>query len=96
MTSQTQTSKILQHIRSAGHITLRDAYVAYGIASFTRRIADLRAEGFQIISESARHPVDGARYTRYKFAENTPRTRAELREWKLKGNYKIGNGRHRG
>ena len=61
----TQVEKILNHIEKTGSITQREAYLDYGIQSFTRRIADIRAMGQQIISVAKKHPTTGQEYTRY-------------------------------
>ncbi len=61
----TQCEKIIEHIQKNGSITQREAYIDYSIQSFTRRIADLRADGYDIYSVPKKHPVTGQEYTRY-------------------------------
>lgn len=77
--SQKQKEKILEHMRSAGHITVRQAMMDYSIQALPRRMADLRADGFVIVTEDAHHPNTKQRYVRYKFADGSPRSYAELR-----------------
>lgn len=66
----TQLDKILDHMRKNGSITQREAMLDHHIQSFTRRIADLRALGYDIISENRKHPVTGQEYTRYYLNDN--------------------------
>jgi hypothetical protein len=61
----TQTQQLLKHLRKAGSITQREAIMDHSIQSLTRRITDLRLEGFNIQSLIKQHPVTGQRYTRY-------------------------------
>lgn len=67
VTTTNQLSQIFNHIRERGYITQRDAYLDYGVQSFTRRIADLRELGYKVQKESHRHPTTGQRYSRYSF-----------------------------
>lgn len=64
----TQNSKILKHLRKAGSLTVREAMVEYSIQSLTKRIAELRDEGYAIISNVKTHPMTGQKYTRYTLA----------------------------
>lgn len=61
----TQNQRILKHLRKAGSITVREAIVEYSIQSLTKRIQELRDDGYNIISVVKRHPVTGQKYTRY-------------------------------
>lgn len=61
----TQAEIILDHIRKTGSITQREAYLDYGIASFHRRLTDLKNAGFVIRGEMRTHKVTGQEYTRY-------------------------------
>lgn len=61
----TQEMKVLNHIVKAGSITVREAVGEYSINSLTKRISNLRAEGYNIISNVRNHPITGQRYVRY-------------------------------
>lgn len=61
----TQLDRILTHMEKAGSITQREALLDYSIQSLTRRIADLRELGYDVISERRTHPTTGQSYTRY-------------------------------
>jgi|TARA_R110000803_G_scaffold194449_1_gene257551 hypothetical protein len=65
MTKQTQHAKILQHLKKTSGITVREAMVEYSIPCLTKRIQELRALGWAIVSTWKRHPITGQRYTRY-------------------------------
>lgn len=65
--SQTQNDLILNHIDKNGSISQREALMDYSIQSLTKRISELRAEGWPIVREFHHHPVTGQRYARYKF-----------------------------
>jgi len=65
ITGMTQTDRILTHIRKAGSITQREAYIDYGIQSFHRRLTDLRDMGYTILGQLKTHPTTGQKYTRY-------------------------------
>ncbi len=67
----TQNEKILNHIRMRGSISQREAYLDYGVSSLTRRIADLRDEGYDIKTLRKKHPTTGQVYARY-FIRGTP------------------------
>jgi len=64
-----QHSMILNHLRVSKGITLREAFIDYGIPSFTKRISELRKLGFPIDGIKCRHPVTNQRYTRYTLVE---------------------------
>lgn len=66
-TGMTQNDLILQHMRKNGSISQREAMLDYSIQSLTRRIADLREAGWDIVTEYKTHPVTKQRYARYKF-----------------------------
>ena len=61
----TQVDKILKHIRTAGSITQREAYIDYGIQSFHRRLSDLRELDYELVGVKKHHPTTGQEYTRY-------------------------------
>ncbi len=48
--AQSQRDMILAHLRSGKSITIREAFNLYGIQSLTKRLSELRAEGFDIIN----------------------------------------------
>lgn len=64
-----QHEQILKHLRKAGSITVREAMIEYSIASLTKRVHELRANGFDIVSNVKHHPVTGQRYVRYTLTE---------------------------
>lgn len=59
-----QNQKILDHLKKVGSISWVEANDLYRVRSLTRRIADLRAAGFKIVSEWRRDLL-GQKYTRY-------------------------------
>jgi len=61
----TQNHKIMKHLRTAGSITVREAMIEYSIASLTKRINELRADGEHIVSTPKFHPVTNQKYVRY-------------------------------
>jgi hypothetical protein len=74
-TQMTQCEKILLHFDKNGSITQREAIMDYSISSLTRRIADLREAGHDIVSVNRRHPTTGQDYVRY-----FPKAKAPLHE----------------
>lgn len=65
MKGKTQHDKIMQHLKKAGSITVREAMVEYSIQSLTKRIQELRELGHNIVSTVKFHPITGQKYTRY-------------------------------
>ena len=65
----TQHALILKHFRKAGSLTNREALIEYSISSFTKRISELVAMGYNIHKDSKSHPVTGQKYTRYSLIE---------------------------
>lgn len=63
-----QARTVLNHIKSAGSITQREAILDHSIQSLTRRITELNAKGFPVVREDRNHPVTGQRYARYSLA----------------------------
>lgn len=63
--SSIQRQQILKHLKNAGSITQREAIVEYSIQSLTKRVSELRREGYNIAGENKRHPMTGQRYKRY-------------------------------
>lgn len=48
--AKAQRDMLLQHLRSGKNITIREAFALYGIQSLTKRLSELREEGFTIIN----------------------------------------------
>jgi len=61
----TQHNNILKHLRTTKGLTVREALIEYSISSLTKRVHELRAMGFDIVSNKKHHPVTGQRYVRY-------------------------------
>ena len=66
-----QHKKILTHLEKTSGITVREAMAEYSIPSLTKRIQELRGQGYNIISTWKRHPITGQRYTRYTLLEKS-------------------------
>ena len=66
--TMTQEAQVLNHIKTAGSITVREAMIEYHIQSLTKRISNLREMGHDIISNRKTHSVTGAKYVRYSLA----------------------------
>lgn len=62
-----QNDKILTHLKQVGSISWLEAADLYRVRSLTRRIADLREQGHEIVSEW-KHDLLGQKYTRYSLA----------------------------
>ena len=62
-----QTQKILDHLTKVGSISWVEANDLYRVRSLTRRIADLREAGHDIVGEWRKDRL-GQRYTRYSLA----------------------------
>lgn len=65
MTNTTQHAKILHHLRTVGSISGLDMYMHYRIASPTKRISELREQGYNISKQWKKHKATGQRYVRY-------------------------------
>jgi hypothetical protein len=59
------TSRIYQHLVTAGSISQREAMVEYATGSLTKEITRLRAAGIDIDTIRKTHPITGKRYARY-------------------------------
>lgn len=70
MNNQKQT--ILKHLKTAGSITVREALIEYSISSLTKRIQEMREEGYDILSMKKWHPVTNQRYVRY-YLQGSPK-----------------------
>jgi biotin operon repressor len=62
------TSRIYQHLVTAGSISQREAMVEYSTGSLTKEISNLRTAGVQIDTVRKTHPITGKRYARYVLA----------------------------
>lgn len=69
----TQNERILTHIEIHGSISQREAFIDYGVQSFTRRIADIREAGFDLVKVRKHHPTTGQVYSRYYFRGTEPK-----------------------
>ena len=67
----TQYTKILSHLIDVGSISFVEANDLYRVRSLPRRIADLRANGFQIKSEWKKDRL-GQRYVRNSLTDAMP------------------------
>lgn len=63
--TMTQEAQVLNHLKTVGSITVREALIDYSIASLTKRISNLREMGHDIMSERKNHKVTGQKYVRY-------------------------------
>jgi hypothetical protein len=61
----TQLDILAHHFHRNGSISQREALIEYSIQSLTKRISELRGEGFDIVTVFKRNPVTGQRYARY-------------------------------
>jgi hypothetical protein len=68
-TGMTQNQKIIAHLKRAGSITQREAIIDYSIQSLTKRISELRHEGFKIVSKLKHHPITKQKYVRYELVK---------------------------
>ena len=69
MSKTTQNTLIIKHLKSTKGLTVREALIDYSIQSFTKRISELRSDGYNIVGIKGKHPVTGQRYTRYTLIE---------------------------
>lgn len=65
----TQNQKIVAHLKRAGSITQREAILDYSIQSLTKRISELRENGYKITSHVKFHPITKQKYVRYEMAK---------------------------
>lgn len=61
----TQHQAILNHMLRNGGITMREALIDYSIQSLTKRISELKRQGYKILAVRKEHPVTGQKYSRY-------------------------------
>ena len=74
---RSQKTEILNWLRRTGTITPKDAMQLCGCYRLSARIADLRAEGWMIVTEKPR--IKGAHYAVYRLIEDTKLTPEEVR-----------------
>ena len=67
-----QNNLILSHLKRVGSITMREALLDYSVQCLTKRIQELREEGYQIDTQHKKHPTTGQRYARYILKRKTP------------------------
>jgi hypothetical protein len=60
-----QNEILLKHLRKTRSISQREALIDHGIQSLTKRISELRAMGYNIVTKHKKHPITGQRYARY-------------------------------
>lgn len=65
----TQLDILAHHFRRNGSISQREALIEYSIQSLTKRISELRDEGFNIVTVFKKNPVTGQRYARYMLSK---------------------------
>ena len=63
-----QNEVLLKHLRKTRSISQREALIDHGIQSLTKRISELRAQGYNIKTVHKKHPITGQRYARYVMA----------------------------
>lgn len=76
MTPQVQT--LLTHLQNHGSISQAEAGTVYKIRALPRRIADLKAEGYEISRELKTDPT-GQRYARYYYVGKKPKVGDKVR-----------------
>jgi len=64
----TQNEILLKHLRSGKGITRREAMLKYGIGNLPARINELRAKGYNIITEK-RKSASGDTYGAYRLEQ---------------------------
>ena len=62
-----QAHTVLNHIRKTGSITQREALMDHSIQCLTKRIQELRDNGYRVKTTVKKHPITGQRYARYHF-----------------------------
>lgn len=70
---------VLEYLQEIGDASPRDALADLQInsGSFTKRVSELRAAGYEISDEWRMHPVSGRRYKRYFFDAYAKREASE-------------------
>ena len=69
-TGMTQADIVLNHMKSTGSISAREALLDHDItsAALARRICDLEERGVEIIRNRHKNPVTNKQYTRYSLS----------------------------
>lgn len=88
MTSQVQT--ILKHLQTQGSITQAEAGLIYKIRALPRRISDLKAEGYKVVSR-LKTDATGQRYARYVLLK-TPEVGDRIEVVKPEGTTRYSKG----
>lgn len=70
MEKATQCNRMLAYMREHGSITNRQAFVGLGINSPTRRITDLKRQGYHIEREMREVGSGRKRIAEYRLVEN--------------------------
>jgi len=61
----TQTEVVLNHLKTVGSISPREALMDHGVSRLAARIHELRLRGWEINGEFQSNPSTGLRYMRY-------------------------------
>jgi len=73
-----QTEQVINHLKIAGSISNREALLDYQIASLTKVISTLRAEGYVILDTWRKHPITRNNYKRYWVTDKENVVREEI------------------
>lgn len=65
MTTATQSEKVLDYLEAGRTLTSKQARARFGIQNLRARISELRAEGYNIVSESVTFRDTGANGVKY-------------------------------
>jgi hypothetical protein len=60
-----QAIAVLRHIEECGSITQREAMLDHAIQCLAKRIQELRAAGYNIVTINKKHRMTKQRYARY-------------------------------
>lgn len=60
-----QGRRLMSYLQQGYSITIRSAMMDFGIYALSKRISELRAQGFPIVAEREKNPATGQRYHRY-------------------------------
>lgn len=60
-----QNEILLKHLKKVRSISQREALIDHGIQCLTKRISELRSQGYNIVTKHKKHPITGQRYARY-------------------------------
>ncbi len=73
-----QTEQVINHLKITGSITNREALLDYQIASLSKVISTLRAEGYVILGAWRKHPITKNNYKRYWVTDKENIVRKEV------------------